>query len=56
MKEKRRQESIFDLLSKNVKLTQYIPKANILNDIWLTKPFDTPCDNISTVIWAEYVN
>lgn len=53
--EGKRQESIFGQLSKNVKLTQYIPKANILNDFWLTKPFDTLFDYISTVIWAECV-
>lgn len=56
MKDYKRQKKHFDLLSKNLKLTQYIPKANILNEIWVMKPFDTPCDNISTDIWSENVN
>lgn len=38
-----------------MKPTLYIPKANILNYIWLMKYFDTPLVSVGTVIGAECV-
>ena len=38
-----------------MKLSQHIPKANILNHIWLMNYLDTPRDSISIVVCAEFV-
>lgn len=52
----KRPESNLDPLLKKIKLTLCIPKANISNDIWLMKYFDTHVTPLAKLFMMNLLN